>query len=204
MKNVLLILNILLLGLVGYLYFLHFSSDKATTSQNMPSINNSDSLQEKAKIAYIDLDSLQSHYAYYEKVKSDLDKKQSSAKERITQLQTKYQSRAAQLQQNANTMTPKEQENAMNEINKMQKDFQVKQQELDNELYNYNAKVKEDILSRIEDFLKEYNKDGRYSYIFSYEPGFMFYKDSALNITQDVIVGLNKRYKEELGKENKK
>ncbi len=56
--------------------------------------------------------------------------------------------------------------------------------------------MKEDILSRIQNFLKDYNKDGRYSYIFSYEPGFMFYKDSTLNITPDVITGLNNLYSE--------
>jgi outer membrane protein len=54
--------------------------------------------------------------------------------------------------------------------------------------------MKEDILSRIQNFLKDYNKDGKYDYIFSYEPGFMFYKDSSLNITNDVIAGLNALY----------
>ena len=54
--------------------------------------------------------------------------------------------------------------------------------------------MKEDILTRIQDFLKVYNSDGRYDYVFSYEPGFMFYKDSALNITGDVIKGLNDLY----------
>ena len=56
--------------------------------------------------------------------------------------------------------------------------------------------MKEDILSRIQNYLKDYNKDGKYSYIFSYEPGFMFYKDSTLNITPDVIAGLNGLYAE--------
>ena len=78
----------------------------------------------------------------------------------------------------------------------MQQDLQSRKQEIDNDLYNYNSKMKEDILTRIQDYLKQYNKDGRYSYIFSYEPGFMFYKDSTLNITPDVIAGLNDLYSE--------
>ena len=89
-------------------------------------------------------------------------------------------------------MSPQEQENAMQEINKMQVDLQNRKQNIDNELYNYNSKMKEDILNRIQNFLKDYNKDGRFSYIFSYEPGFMFYKDSTLDVTYDVIRGLNK------------
>ncbi len=82
----------------------------------------------------------------------------------------------------------------MKEINQMQESLQNKKQSLDNELFNYNSKMKEDILTRIQNYLKEYNRDGRYDYIFSYEPGFMFYKDTALNITKDVIIGLNKEY----------
>ena len=97
-----------------------------------------------------------------------------------------------QLQQKAATMTQKQQASAMQEINKMQQELQERKQKVDNDLYNENSKMKEDILTRIESFLKTYNKDGKYSYIFSYEPGFMFYKDSTLNITPDVISGLNK------------
>ena len=93
-------------------------------------------------------------------------------------------------------MSQQEQESAMQEMNKMQQDLQARKQSIDNDLYNYNSKMKEDILNRIQSFLKVYNKDGKYSYIFSYEPGFMFYKDSTLNITPDVITGLNELYTE--------
>ncbi len=91
-------------------------------------------------------------------------------------------------------MNQQDQQSAMKEINQMQQDLQAKKQSLDNELFNYNSKMKEDILNRIQNFLKVYNKDGRYDYIFSYEPGFMFYKDTALNITRDVVKGLNDLY----------
>ena len=146
---------------------------------------------EKAKVAYIDMDSLQGNYIYYKKLKADFEKKQATANDEIAGMQKKYQTRAMQLQQKAAGMSQQEQEAAMQEINKMQQDLQARKQTIDNDLYNYNSKMKDDILQRIESFLKVYNKDGRFSYIFSYEPGFMFYKDSTLNITPDVINGLN-------------
>lgn len=151
---------------------------------------------EIARVAYIDLDSLQNNYTYYKKIKAEFEKKQEAANNEISSLQKKYQTRAMQLQQKGSTMTQQEQESAMQEMNKMQQDLQAKKQVIDNDLYNTNSKMKEDILSRIQNYLKEYNKDGRYSYIFSYEPGFMFYKDSTLNITPDVINGLNELYSE--------
>lgn len=193
MKNFLVVTNIILLLLVGYLYYLHFSNNNKTPvlltaeSKNaaIPSCN---------KVAYLDLDSLQSNYEYYKKIKGEFEKKQGASNDEIAALQKKYQTRAVQLQQKGPTMTQPEQDAAMKEINQMQQDLQTRKQALDNELYSYNSKMKEDILGRIQNFLKDYNKDGRYDYIFSYEPGFMFYKDTTLNITKDVIVGLNTLY----------
>ena len=191
MKNILLVINIILLALVGYLYYLHFH--EAGPRHQQPNFSSSSELSnDKSKVAYIDLDSLQNNYGYYQKLKADFERKQSSANDQIAALQKKYQNRAMQLQQKGATMNPKEQQEAMQEINKMQQDLQERKQNIDNELYTDNSKMKEDILTRIQNFLKDYNRDGKYSYIFSYEPGFMFYKDSTLNITPDVIAGLNK------------
>lgn len=195
MKNILLVINIVLLGLVGYLYVLHFQSKKGSVTPEIKS-KASGNVSEKSRVAYIDLDSLQNNYTYYKKIKGDFERKQAAANDEITSMQKKYQSRAMQLQQKAASMSQQEQENAMQEINKMQQDLQNRKQSIDNDLYNYNSKMKEDILNRIQNFLKVYNKDGKYSYIFSYEPGFMFYKDSTLNITPDVITGLNELYSE--------
>ena len=53
-----------------------------------------------------------------------------------------------------------------------------------------------DVRGKIESYLKEYNKQHGYAFILSYEPGFMlYYKDSAYDITNDVISGLNQEYK---------
>ena len=195
MKNILLVINIVLIFLVGFLYYLYFNGNKKSTVQNIPS-STIHHENEISRVAYIDLDSLQNNYTYYKKIKAEFEKKQEAANNEITSLQKKYQTRAMQLQQKGPTMTQQEQETAMQEMNKMQQDLQAKKQGIDNDLYNTNSKMKEDILSRIQNYLKEYNKDGRYSYIFSYEPGFMFYKDSTLNITPDVINGLNELYSE--------
>jgi outer membrane protein len=195
MKNILLGINIILILLVGYLYYLHFSNTKKPAIQSVQNIPPA-GLKDGARVAYIDLDSLQNNYTYYKKIKTEFERKQSAANDEISGMQKKYQNRAMQLQQKGSTMTQPEQEAAMQEINKMQQDLQSRKQEIDNDLYNYNSKMKEDILTRIQGYLKQYNKDGRYSYIFSYEPGFMFYKDSTLNITTDVIAGLNELYTE--------
>jgi len=191
MKQFSLIINVILLALVGYLYYLYFSSKRPITFIHT---NKDSSINHGNKVAYIDVDSLQSNYEYYKKIKVELDHKQTASTDEINNLQKRYQNRAMQLQQKGPTMSQQDQESAMKEINQMQQDLQAKKQSLDNELFSYNSKMKEDILNRIQNYLKEYNKDGRYDYILSYEAGFMFYKDTALNITRDVVEGLNKEY----------
>jgi outer membrane protein len=196
MKQFSFVLNIVLLLLVGYLYFDKFSSSKKLSVASTQKCNDS-STHHGNKVAYIDLDSLQGSYEYYKILKADFEKKQAASNNEVADLQRRYQARAMQLQQKGATMNQQEQEAAMKEINQMQQGLQAKKQQLDNDLYNSNSKMKEDILKKIQDFLKVYNSDGRYDYVFSYEPGFMFYKDSALNITSDVIDGLNELYKKE-------
>ena len=53
-----------------------------------------------------------------------------------------------------------------------------------------------EIKTKIENFLKDYNKTRNYSYIISYEQGLFYYRDTAYNITTDVVKGLNDFYKD--------
>ena len=67
---------------------------------------------------------------------------------------------------------------------------------LEQDLKKHQLDMMTDVRNKIEDFLKQYNKDKGYAFILSYEPGFMlYYKDSAYDITSDVINGLNAEYK---------
>ncbi len=190
-----------LLVLIGILFYFHFTEKKNSGSVTSRSAAMADtsaaSSSVSARIAYINIDTLQNNYKYYQQIKMELDGKEKSAENQIMLLQKKFQDRTSQLQQKAAQMSQKEQESAMIEINKMQQDFQAKQQSLHEGLAEYNQKMKDQLLAKIEDYLKVYNNDGRYSYIFSYEPGFMFYKDSTLDITADVVKGLNEQFEKE-------
>src|SRR6185312_5910076 len=134
MKNILLTINIILIILVGYLYYLHFHSDKKTEDHAVQN-NVHEKMNNSFQVAYIDLDSLQNNYGYYKKVKAEFERKQAAANNEIGNMQKKYQTRAMQLQQKGATMNQQEQEAAMQEINKMQQDLQAKKQTVDNDLY---------------------------------------------------------------------
>lgn len=56
---------------------------------------------------------------------------------------------------------------------------------------NYQTQLRKDIAT----FLKEYNSDGRFKVIISKSGDNVLYSDPSVDITNDVIEGLNKSYK---------
>ena len=70
-----------------------------------------------------------------------------------------------------------------------------RKQALDSDYSDFVMRRQNEIKSKIETFLKEYNRTKDYSYSVSYEQALFYYKDTAYNITADVVKGLNERYK---------
>lgn len=92
-------------------------------------------------------------------------------------------------------MTPMQSESATQDLLQMQDQIKNRRQSLNLEYNDLVTRKMSDVRSKIEDFLKVYNKDNKYSYIISYEPGLFYYKDTIYNITKDVVNGLNAMYK---------
>ena len=73
--------------------------------------------------------------------------------------------------------------------------MQALSNKLQSELMSENEKNSLQLRDSINAFLKEYNKDKKYSMIFS-NTGFdnLLYADDVYNITQEILDGLNARY----------
>ncbi len=199
MKQLSTILLAVLLAATAYLYYHTFAG-----KSKKPALISKDADGSKAgaagsmqhgNIAYIEIDSLHENYLYYKLLKEDLERKQKAATNELEEKQRKFQNRASQLQQQAQSMSPQQQEAAGQEIQGMRQEFEKRKLQLDNDLFELSNTMKKNVLKNVQDFLLEYNKDRKYDYILSYEPGFMFYKDSTLNITGEVISGLNAKDK---------
>jgi outer membrane protein len=195
MKQISTILNVVLLAAVGYLFYYNFSGKKspaaATDKKTAGEKSTSTAGIPHGNIAYIEIDSLHENYLYYKGLKDELERRQKTGTQALEEKQKRFQARAGQLQQRAQSMTPQEQEAAGKEMDNMQQELAKGKQDLDNELFELSSNMKTNVLKNVQNFLLEFNKDKKYDYILSYEPGFMFYKDSTLNITSAVIDGLN-------------
>jgi outer membrane protein len=192
MRNISTILSIIALALTGVLFYLHFTHKEQLKQVSVAAGKNG---QHNFKIAYFDIDSLQSSYTKYKDVLQEMKGKESSANAELQALKGRYQSRIQQLQQKGPTMSQAEGEAAQREVAKMEQDYRTREAQLQDNLQNQQMDMTKQMRKEIEDYLAVYNKDKGYAYIFSYEPGFiMYYKDSAYDVTADLLRGLNDQY----------
>ncbi len=193
MKNGMLVLNAVLLVAVGVLFYLHFSAPK--NAQKAPLVKQvSPSNTNNFKIAYFEMDSLEASFAMVKVVKQELSKREDAVNSELTRLEKGYQNKIAQYQQQGPTMNQVQSEAAQRDVMQMQQTIQSRKQALDQEYQDFYMRKMKDVKSKIETFLTDYNNTKGYSYIFAYEPGLFYYRDTAYNITNDVIKGLNAAY----------
>ena len=196
MRNISTFLSILALVAVGVLYYLYFKGEKKSVANHSTKQTNAG--KGDFRIAYFDIDSLQEKYQYFKDVSGEMKTKEAGLASQMDALQNSYQKRLKELQEKGPTMTQAEGEAAQREVAQMQQKFQQRQMSMEQDLKKHQVDVMTDVRNKIENYLKEYNKEKGYAFILSYEPGFMlYYRDSVYDITNDVIKGLNEQYKKD-------
>jgi len=197
MKNGLLIWNVVLSIVAGYLLIVHFTGSKTSKAGMKYSANDSATANQSFRIAYFEMDSVAANFELVKEVKNDLSSKEqamTAEMERLAKnLQQKYNYYQNQAQ--AGTLSQAQSEAASQEMKGLDDQMKNRKDQLDREYQDFMVRKQNDIKTKIEGFLNDYNKTRNYSYIVSYEQGLFYYKDSAYNITGDVVKGLNEFYK---------
>lgn len=197
MKNGLLIWNVLLTIIAGYLLFAHFNH-KSGRMVAGSQINRDTSLAHfPFRIAYFEMDSVENHFDMVKDVKAEIAKKDEEYTNSLSQLEYTYQNKIREYQQKekSGTMVQADYEKAQIDIRQLEDRLKNRKQELDQQYQDFVMRRNLSVKKKIEDFLTEYNKAKNYSYIVAYEQGLFYFKDTVYNITADVIKGLNEEYK---------
>ena len=150
------------------------------------------------KIAYVEVDSLMTQYDFAKDYSVTLEKKSNNARNTLTQKGNALQAAVNNFQQKINNNGFQSREQAasvQNAIQRQQNDLQELQARLENELATETAKFNEALRDSLQNFLKAYNADKKFDLILSKAGDNILLGSSQLDITQDVINGLNKRYK---------
>ena len=159
------------------------------------------------KIAYVEVDSLMTQYEFCKEFTLILQKKSTNARNTLNQKGQALQNAAANFQQKLqnNGFTSREQaESQQAAIQRQQQSLQELQARLEGELANETNKYNEGLRDSLQHFLAAYNKDKKYDLILTKQGDNILYAAKRFDITNDVINGLNKRYKSTLKTETKK
>ena len=153
---------------------------------------------EGLKIAYVEVDSLMTQYDFAKDYSVTLQKKSNNARNTLNQKGNALQAAAANFQQKLNNNGFQSREQAASQqaaIERQQRDLQELQARLENELASETAKFNEALRDSLQNFLKVYNKDKKFDLILAKSGDNILIGNKKLDVTQDVINGLNKRYK---------
>ena len=162
--------------------------DEKPASQNAPA---------ELKIAYVEVDSIMTQYTYCKEKSAELEKKGNNIQKTLAQKQQALQNAAVKFQQDiqANKYTQQQAEAVQAGLQKQNNDLQALNQRLSSEFQQETEKFNKELRKNIQQYLTEYNKDKKYSVIFSKQGDNILYADQAYDITNEVVAGLNKAYK---------
>ncbi|MDZ4794258.1 MAG: OmpH family outer membrane protein [Bacteroidota bacterium] len=197
MKNGLLIWNVVLSLLVGFLLVMQFGAKKGKASGSAKSGGDSTDTNSEFRMAYFEMDSIAANFNLVKDLKTEMSNKEAAItaeiENRTKALQQKfnfYQNKAQ-----AGNLSQEQSDAASKEMKDMDDEMKSRKQQLDQDYNNYVMTKQTEIKTKIEDFLKEYNNSKDYSYIVSYEQGLFYFRDTAYNITADVVKGLNEKFR---------
>jgi outer membrane protein len=149
------------------------------------------------KIAYVEVDSLMTQYEFCKEYSLILEKKSKNIQATLQQKGQALQSAAnnfqQKLQQNAYTREQAEQIQAG--LQKQNADLEALQQRLGTEFQEETNKFNAALHDSLQHYIEKYNKDKKYTMILSKSGDNILYADKGIDITADIIAGLNKAYK---------
>lgn len=149
------------------------------------------------KIAYVEVDSIMSQYKFCKEYSLILQKKGQNIQNTLAQKQQALQAAAANFQQKVqqNAYTREQAEGVNASLQKQNNDLQILNQRLSAEFQNETDQFNKALRDSIQHYLASYNKDKKYSIIFSKQGDNLLYADKAYDITNEIVAGLNKAYK---------
>ena len=163
--------------------------DKPVAAQTAPT---------STKIAFVEVDSIMTQYKFCKDYSLILQKKGQNIQNTLAQKQQALQAAAANFQQKLqqNAYTREQAQSIEMSLQKQNNDLQALNQRLSGEFQTETEKYNKALRDSIQHFLAVYNKDKKYSLILSKAGDNILYADKTHDITNEVIAGLNKAYKQ--------
>ncbi len=192
--NINLIFNIVLSVAVVILFVLHFAGGKYGKSEVATAVG----AKATGKIAFINADSVLSQYEMAKEIKGQLEDKMKKAQAELQARDQSFQKRVSEFQQQMqNKSLSQEQAQKTNQqLTQERQSLEGLSTQYQQLLGQQQNELSIALHDTVANFLKRYNKDGRYDFILNYRNGGdLLFQNPGLDITTDVLKGLNADYK---------
>lgn len=150
------------------------------------------------QVAFVNMDSIIANYDYYIVLRDELLAKQEKSGAELKSKFDTWQRQATKLEDDRQKLliTSKTYEETGQRLVKERENLLQLQQNLSQELLEEEQVMNRKVYFAIIDYLKEYNKDGRYQFILSSSlGGSVLYASESLDHTAIVLEALNNRYR---------
>jgi outer membrane protein len=191
-KNLSIVLNVILAIAVIVLYVLHFTGQSSVDDANQSTQSTTPT---NLSVAYVNSDSLLSNYDYFKDLEQQFTEKRDK-------LNAEYQNRAEGLQKEisnfqttAGNMTISQARAVEEDLRKKQQNLMMYQEQLGQQLMQEEASMNSDLYDKVSEYLQDYGKNKNLQIVLTYTKGSgVLYANDSLDITKEVIVGLNEAY----------
>lgn len=148
------------------------------------------------KIVYVNSDTLLTKYEYFKELKSKMESKGKAAESDMAAKSQAFQREVQQYQQQQNTLPADQRAATEQRLARKQQELQAYQQNAGAALQNEQAKEQEVLYNKVAEYLKTYAKTKGYKMVLTYSKGnsAILFADESLDITKEVITGLNEAY----------
>lgn len=148
------------------------------------------------KIVFVNSDSLLTKYEYFKALKVKMETKTKAAESDYAAKQQAFQREVQQYQAQQNTLPADQRAATEQRLQRKGQELQAYQQNAGAALQNESAKENEALYNKVAEYLKGYAKTKGYKMVLTYSKGnsAILFADDSLDVTSDVITGLNEAY----------
>lgn len=198
MKKLPLILSVVSVLAVAFLFVWEFAvpKDKAVESEIKEAVDRLPG----AKIAFVEMDSVLLNFDMYYDLRDKLMTKQQESETQLNSRGRQYESGARDYEEKVRKglVTRATAQQMEQELLQQQQELRNLAGQLENQLMEEERVMNSQILDYIYEYLEELTEDSDYDYILAKSFGNpVMYADESLDITEEVLLGLNHKYSED-------
>jgi len=150
-------------------------------------------------IVYVNSDSLLHNYEYFKDVRTSFEAKAKKAQADLQAKGTAFQREVADYQKTAGTMSAEQRASTEERLARKQEELGQLNQNASSSLGQQEMEENKKLYDKVSEYLKKFSAEKGYKLVLTYSTSnpTVLYADKSLEVTNEVVAGLNAEYKKE-------